>query len=73
MNLIYSRRNRRKKKEYVKELEQTIQDLQAKVEQLTDKLNQYILKVHSMVIGEEDDFKDFVDYSQYAKTDFKVI
>ena len=61
MNKIYSRRNRRKKKEYIKELEQTVQELEAKVEKLTDQLYRYKLKVNSMVIGDENDFKDFTD------------
>lgn len=71
MNKIYSRRNRRKKKEYVKQLENKILALEQKVEKLTDQLYQYKIKVNAMVIGDENDFKDYTDYLIYLKTDFK--
>ena len=71
MNKVYSRRNRRKKKQYIKQLEDKITQLETKVESLTDQIYHYKLKVNSMLIGDEDDFKEFKECLEYAKTDFK--
>jgi len=71
MNKEYSRRNRRKKKEYVKELELKVEELQKKVEVLTDQIFKYRQKLNLIVIGGENDYNDFKDTGEYIKTGFK--
>ena len=59
MNRIYSRKWRRKRKEYIKTLENKIEELELKVQRLTDQISYYKHRINSILIGDEEDFKDF--------------
>ena len=59
INKLYCKNNRRKNKEYTKELESKIEFLEEKVEKLTQQLGEYRYKLNIMAIGGEKDYGDF--------------
>ncbi|CAI2375090.1 unnamed protein product [Moneuplotes crassus] len=58
-NKFYAMQNRRRKKEYIKELESKVETLQQKVADLNDKLDMYKNKMFSIACGGEAHFTDF--------------
>lgn len=66
-NNYYCKVSRRKKKEYVTELESKIEDLEAQVAQLNQKISMLQCKISSFAIGDEKDFKELHDIQNYSR------
>lgn len=58
-NKLYCKNTRRKNKEYTKQLEARIDELEDKVANLTSMVEKYKFKLHMMSIGEDKDLRDF--------------
>ena len=69
-NKYYSKLNRRRKKEYVAELEQKIEELEQRVLLLTDQLNLYKNKMFSLASGQEKEFTDYFDSKDQLQKGF---
>lgn len=69
-NKEYSRINRRKKKEYVKILENKVNELENKVQQLTEQLKIEKSKVFALRTGYERDYEDMKETQAYFDTEF---
>lgn len=63
-NRIYCRENRRKKKEYVNELESKIDFLEGEIVRLNNQIDKYRHKLNIVVIGEEKDFGEYTELQE---------
>ena len=63
-NRIYCKENRRKKKEYVKELENKIQNLEKEIVRLNGLVDTYKYKIGVHMIGEERDLDEFIQMQE---------
>ena len=63
-NRIYWKENRRKKKEYVKELENKIQNLEKEIVRLNGLVDTYKYKIGVHMIGEERDLDEFIQMQE---------
>lgn len=66
-NRIYCRENRRKKKEYVNELESKIDFLEGEIVRLNNQIDKYKYKLNIVVIGEEKDFGEYTELQEYRR------
>lgn len=69
-NKVYSKASRRKKKEYVKILEDKISTLEAKVSELTDQLKTYKNKIFAFAAGYERDYEEANQTKAYYDGEF---
>ena len=69
INKAYCRNTRRKNKQYVKELEQKIEDLEAKVSYLSSQVDKYKHKLNIVAIGDEKDLSDFKTNEEFGRLD----
>lgn len=63
-NKYYALQNRRRKKEYVKELEDKVEELESKILSLNDELSVYKNKMLSLASGGDIHFTDFENYRE---------
>jgi predicted RNase H-like nuclease (RuvC/YqgF family) len=66
-NRIYCRQNRRKKKEYVHELENKIEHLEKQITNLSSQIDKYKYKLNIAAIGEERDFGEYNELQEYRR------
>ena len=69
-NKFYSKASRRKHKEYVKELENKIESLEAKIINLNEQIDFYKNKQFSLASGIESDFTEFMNARHFFRNDF---
>jgi SepF-like predicted cell division protein (DUF552 family) len=67
INKLYCKNNRRKNKEYTKELEEKVELLQKQVIRLTDQLDKYKYKLSINAIGQEKDLIDFKNFQEQGR------
>lgn len=66
-NRKYCKENRRKKKEYVTELESTVEKLEDEIVRLNNLIDKYRFKIGVHVIGEEKDFKEYNELQEFRR------
>lgn len=66
-NRYYCQINRRKKKEYVVELEEKIESLEKEIVQLNKKINSLYTKINAMVIGDDKDLNELNEIQTFSR------